>query len=60
MAKGCLFAAEAMDLKPYLTTPDPHKLHEALRRIVTIKPGMHHVSTHQTDHDPFAMNCVGG
>ncbi len=60
MAKGCLFAAEAMDLKPYLSTPDPDALRGALRSLVTFKPGMHELSAEQADHDPFAMNCVGG
>jgi cyclic pyranopterin phosphate synthase len=60
MAKGCLFASEAMDLKPCLRSSDSEPLHEALRRLVTFKPGMHHVSAGKADHDPFAMNCVGG
>ncbi len=60
MAKGCLFAATALDLKPYLGSPDPFALQEAVRRLVTFKPGMHELSTSQADHDPFAMNCVGG
>ncbi len=60
MAKGCLFAATALDLKPSLRTSDPAALYEALHRLVTFKPGMHELSTGRTDHDPFAMNCVGG
>jgi cyclic pyranopterin phosphate synthase len=60
MAKGCLFSAAEVDLKPYTMTSDTHALHEALRRIVTIKPGMHHVTARQSDHTPFAMSGVGG
>lgn len=58
LAKGCLFAASALDLKPHLGTSNA--LHDAVRRLVTFKPGMHELSTEQADHDPFAMNCVGG
>ena len=60
MAKGCLFSAADVDLKPYIENCDPHALDDALRVIVTIKPGMHHVTARQSDHTPFAMAGVGG
>lgn len=60
VAKGCLFAEEGVDLKPFVRGSDDAGLHEALRRLVTGKPGMHRVSPQQTDHAPFAMAGIGG
>ena len=60
MAKGCLFSSADVDLKPYTRTSDTHGLHEALRRIVTGKPGMHQVSARHADHSAFSMSGVGG
>lgn len=60
MAKGCLFSAEDVDLKPYMRSSDDQGLHEALRAIVTSKPGMHRMTARHTDHALFAMAGVGG
>jgi cyclic pyranopterin phosphate synthase len=60
IARGCLLSNTETDLKPYVRTFDFHGLHEALRRIVTNKPGMHQISVRQADHSPFSMARVGG
>jgi cyclic pyranopterin phosphate synthase len=60
VARGCLFSAAETDLKPYIKTSDMDGLYEALRTIVTGKPGWHQISACQTDHSPFAMASVGG
>lgn len=60
MARSCLFAAAETDLRPFLGSCAPRALHDALRRIVSGKPGMHHVSAGHTEHAPFAMVGVGG
>ena len=60
VAKGCLFSAAGTDLKPYVVQFDTLGLDEALRKIVTSKPGMHLISVSDADHSPFAMAHVGG
>jgi len=60
IARGCLLSNTEADLKPYVRTFDRHGLQEALREIVTNKPGMHQISAHKADHSPFSMACVGG
>lgn len=60
MAKSCLFSATETDLKPYISNSDPHALDEALRAIVTAKPGMHRLSVRHADHSAFPMSGVGG
>jgi cyclic pyranopterin phosphate synthase len=56
--KGCLFTGEGTDLKPFLRTADNGELREALRLIVTGKPGRHHLI--DEEHASFAMSQVGG
>jgi cyclic pyranopterin phosphate synthase len=58
VVKGCLFAGEGTDLKPYLRSADDGELREALRRIVTGKPGRHRLA--DEGHAAFAMSQVGG
>lgn len=60
IARSCLLSDTETDLKPYIRTFDMHGLHEALRRIVTSKPGMHQLSARQADHSPFSMARIGG
>jgi cyclic pyranopterin phosphate synthase len=60
IARGCLLSDMEIDLKPYVRTFDMHGLHEALRRIVTNKPGMHQISVQREEHSPFSMARVGG
>ena len=58
VAKGCLFAGEGIDLKPYLRSADNGELREALCRVVTGKPGRHHMT--DEGHEAFAMSQIGG
>jgi GTP 3',8-cyclase len=60
IAKGCLFSGMGTDLKPYVINFDKQGLDEALRNIVTCKPGMHQLSANNADHSPFTMAHVGG
>jgi GTP 3',8-cyclase len=60
IAKGCLFSEGEIDLKPYMTGTDSNGLDDALRRIVTVKPGMHRMTSRQADHSPFPMAGIGG
>ena len=60
VVKGCLFAADGTDLKLYLRSADNGQLREALRRIITGKPGRHHLADEESGHGAFAMSQIGG
>lgn len=60
MVKNCLFAESEVDLKPVLRSGSVEELQQALRRIVSEKPGKHLMSETDTGHKPFAMSKVGG
>jgi cyclic pyranopterin phosphate synthase len=60
IARGCLLSNTETDLKPFVRTSDILGLHEALRRIVTNKPGRHQISNQGAEHTPFVMASVGG
>jgi len=60
MVKNCLFTDTEVDLKPVLREGDMGALQEALRKIVSEKPGKHLMSETETAHKPFAMSKVGG
>ncbi len=57
VAKGCLFADEGVDLKPYLRCGDD-KLKEVLSQIMWKKPSQHQLSN--AAHAPFDMAQIGG
>lgn len=59
LAKGCLFAADAVDLKPSLRAGD-HVVRATLRRIVTSKPARHGLRAPQPQNKPFSMAQIGG
>ena len=59
MAKGCLFAADAVDLKPCLRAGDD-VVRETLREIVTNKPARHGLFAPQPQTKPFFMAQIGG
>lgn len=59
MARGCLFAGDGVDLKPYLRAGD-ELLREVLRQVVTRKPVWHNLLAAQPAHSPFAMAHIGG
>jgi cyclic pyranopterin phosphate synthase len=60
VARGCLFAGDGVDLKPYLATADDQPLHQVLRSIVSGKPGRHSLGSDEPEHAPFAMSGIGG
>jgi cyclic pyranopterin phosphate synthase len=59
MAKGCLFASEGVDLKPYLRGDDD-KLKEVLYQIMWKKPSQHRLLNVNSTHAPFDMSQIGG
>jgi cyclic pyranopterin phosphate synthase len=59
MAKGCLFANDAVDLEPYLRAGD-EALRAVLLQVVTRKPMSHNLLAAQPSHSPFAMAQIGG
>jgi cyclic pyranopterin phosphate synthase len=59
LAKGCLFASEGVDLKPYLLGDDD-KLKEVLYQIMWKKPSQHRLLNVDSAHAPFAMAQIGG
>ena len=59
MAKGCLFAGDAVDLKPYLRAGDK-ALRAVLLRVVTRKPMSHNLLAAPPAHSAFAMAQLGG
>lgn len=60
LVKGCLFANEALDLKPYLRSPENGKLREIMHRIIMEKPGRHHLADDEPGQDKIAMSRIGG
>lgn len=60
VAKGCLFSAQDVDLKPFLRRRDAEGLRNALMDVVRCKPGRHLLSPEGFGGDPFAMSAVGG
>ncbi|BDV44585.1 GTP 3',8-cyclase [Geotalea uraniireducens] len=59
LAKGCLFADDAFDLRPFIAA-EPAVLEELLRRLVGCKPARHGLAPEQAAHRPFSMAKVGG
>ena len=60
LVKGCLFANEAVDIKPYLRNAENGSLREIMRRIVMEKPGRHHLTDEVPGQDRIAMSRIGG
>jgi len=62
MARGCLFDNKEFDLKTMLRNGDRTALEEALREIVSRKPGKSHFSDTASDsaRKPFDMSKIGG
>jgi len=60
LMKGCLFANEAVDIKPYLRNAENGDLRKIVRRIVMGKPGRHHMVDEVPVHDRIAMSRIGG
>jgi cyclic pyranopterin phosphate synthase len=60
MARGCLFSAEEIDLRPLLKAGDLPGLEAALRRVVCFKPDRHPLDREDGESRPVAMSRVGG
>jgi GTP 3',8-cyclase len=60
LVRGCLFADTAVDLKPFLGSTDNGGLRETLRRVVTEKPGRHHLTEELPGQGNVAMSRIGG
>lgn len=59
MARGCLFAGEGVDLKPYLRAGD-EALRQILHQVVTRKPVWHNLLAARPAYSSFAMANIGG
>ena len=60
LARGCLFADDGIDLKPYLRSAENGPVRETLRGIITGKPGRHHLAEDVSVRDVVAMSRIGG
>jgi cyclic pyranopterin phosphate synthase len=58
--RGCLFSEQSINLKPLLQGSDPTPLQETLRRIVTEKPGRHHLAEEGEEQSRVNMSRIGG
>ncbi len=58
--RGCLFSDEGVDLKPLLQSSDPDLLQQTLRRIVSQKPGRHHIAEEGAENATVNMSRIGG
>jgi cyclic pyranopterin phosphate synthase len=60
IARSCLFADDALDLKPLLREGTRSDVASALRRFVLAKPGKHLMTPDEAHHTPFDMSGIGG
>lgn len=60
LARGCLFANTAVDLKLCLRGTGNGDIQETLRRIVRDKPGQHHLADELAEQETVAMSRIGG
>ena len=60
VVRGCLFSDHGVDLKPLLADADPALLSQTLCRIVTEKPGRHHLAEEATGKVRVNMSRIGG
>jgi len=60
LAKGCLFSASQVDLKPSLRSGSSLELSRALEAIVAAKPVCHQMSQEECHHQAFSMSSIGG
>ena len=60
IARSCLFADDALDLKPLLREGTSSDVAAALRQFVLAKPGHHQITPNEANHTPFAMSGIGG
>ena len=60
IVRSCLFADDALDLKPLLREGTRGDVEAALRSFVLDKPGHHLMTPEKATHHPFAMSGIGG
>lgn len=60
LVRGCLFASDAVDVRPHLKNDDAGKLREVLRRSVMEKPGRHRLADEDSGRGAVAMSRIGG
>jgi len=60
VVRGCLFSEQGVDLKPLLQNADPLPLRETVRRMVTEKPGRHHLADEGAQNTRLHMSGIGG
>ncbi len=60
IARSCLFADDALDLKPLLRQGSREDVVAALQRFVLTKPGHHGMTPDEAHHTPFTMAGIGG
>jgi cyclic pyranopterin phosphate synthase len=60
LVRGCLFATDAVDLKPCLRSEGNDELRTVMRRIVAEKPGRHHLAETMPGRERVAMSQIGG
>jgi cyclic pyranopterin phosphate synthase len=58
--RGCLFADDGLDLKPYLAQKDLAGLAMALRTMVAGKPKQHAIAEEDQKYSSFTMAAIGG
>lgn len=58
--RGCLFSDGGVDLKPLLLDADPDLLQQTIRRIVSQKPGRHHIAEEGAESATVNMSRIGG
>lgn len=60
MVRGCLFSEQGVDLKPLLQCKNDELLQDTICRIVTHKPGRHHLAEEGAETALVNMSRVGG
>lgn len=60
LVKGCLFSAEAVDLKPHLRSVVTQDIRGIMRKIIMEKPGRHRLAEDVTGQGAVAMSRIGG
>lgn len=58
--RNCLFSEQGIDLKPILAESDDEALRRTVRRIVTGKPGRHHLNDGEDEKQRVNMSRIGG
>jgi GTP 3',8-cyclase len=60
ITRSCLFADDALDLRPLLRQGSRDDVVAALQGFVLAKPGQHRMTPDEAHHTPFTMAGIGG